>query len=97
MDKINLIGCDEKDDSSFILAVMRGLYDGRVGDLSKKTVTGRSKNDEVKEPVSPAKMCLIKDMFEERMTKSGSGSIERRKKMNKHVKMAIQNIVKIGQ
>lgn len=98
IERLRKIGFQEKDDSVFVLAIVRGLYHDRLGDLSKKSITGRSKGVERKEPISPAKMSVIDKMFEKRMKRDGSSAKTsgRKNKVNKHIKTAIQNINKIG-
>lgn len=95
IDKLSIIEFGEKNDSKFVLTVVRGLYQERLEDLSRKTVTGRSKNKATKEPISPSKMAIITKIFEKRV-RGSSNSIERKKNINKHIKKAIQNIAKTG-
>lgn len=93
MEQIRLIELVQEEDSAFVLAAMRGLYDGKLDVLSKKTVTGRSKIGG-KEPISPEKLSIIKTLFNKRVEINSINSIERKKKINKHVKTAIENINK---
>lgn len=97
MERLHIIGLEEKNDSSFVLASVRGLYHDRIDDLAKKTVTGRSKSKGTKEAISPSKMSIIKNMFERRLEMSGCAlntQNERKAKINLHVKKAIENINK---
>lgn len=54
MGKLRSIGLAQEQDSAFIHAVVRVLYDGNINVLSKKTTTCRLKG-ETKEPISPNK------------------------------------------
>lgn len=94
MKRLRLIGFAQKEDSAFVLAVMRGLYEGRLAVLSNKTVSGHSKN-KTKGPITPAKMSIISNMFNERV-ESANNSVERKMKIKKHIKSAIGNINKTG-
>lgn len=97
IEKLRSIGPDEKEDSVFIHAVVRGLYEHNIDDLVKKSVTGRSK-DNTKEPISPSKMLIMSKMFKERIETHASvtENDKRIKKLNKFIKIAIDNINKIG-
>lgn len=97
MKRLRLIGFSPKEDSAFVLAALRGLYEGRLGDLSKKTVSGRSK-DNAKGPISPKKMSSIMNLFIERTERHGnsSESAARQHKVSKFISSAIKNINKIG-
>lgn len=95
MEKIRFVGFTQKDDSEFVLAVVRGLYEGKLDVLSKKSVTGRSK-DGTKEAISPTKMSIVKNMFKKRIEMNSFNSVERKKKIARHIKTAIENINKIG-
>lgn len=95
IDKLSIIGSEEKYDSKFILTVVRDLYGGKLNELSKKSVTGRAKVENTKESITPTKMTIITKIFEKRVSGSSKG-IERKKNVNKHIKTAIQNIVKVG-
>lgn len=95
IEQIRLIGFTKEEDSAFVLAVMRGLYDGNLDVLSKKTVTGRSK-DEEKEAISPEKMSIMKHLFDKRVDANSIDRTERKKKINKHIKSAIESINKKG-
>lgn len=94
IEKFRSIGLAQEEDSAFVLALVRSLYENNLNVLSKKTVSGRSKN-KTKEPISPAKKSIITNIFNKRLgTNSNSG--ERKKKLNTLIKTAIGNINKIG-
>lgn len=89
METIRSCGDEEAMDSKFILTAVRDLYDGRLGDLQTKNVSGRSK-DITKQPVTPEKMNILRGMFKERMTYSKKS--DERKTLNRIIKTAIQTI-----
>lgn len=95
IERLHLIGFAQKEDSAFVLAVMRGLYGGRLDVLSNKTVCGHSK-DETKQPITPAKISIIRNLFHKRLERDSINSAERKKKINRHIKSAIENINKTG-
>lgn len=91
--KLRTIGTDKKDDSSFILNVMRFLYRNDSEKLSSLSLTGRSRGG-TKKKLSSLKYNLVKNLFWERLSSLNLYSDEfsdRAKRMNKHIKSAILN------
>lgn len=73
-------------DSSFILLLMRKLYQNQLHRLKNKTFSGRKK-----EPVTPEKVQLIGRVFKKRL--DGQESADTRiKNIAKHIKSAIETI-----
>lgn len=89
---VRLLKNKEAEDSKFVLAVVRGLYEDRLEDLKKKNLSGRSKATN-KEPVTPEKMATIRSIFAER-TKGSAKSDERGRNLRKLIKSAIETINK---
>lgn len=91
---IRLIGPTKKEDSTFINVAMRLLYENRLDVLEKKSVTGRSKNND-KEKLTPYNVETIKQLFKERMQQAEPSEREaRQKQVNKHIKDSIENITR---
>lgn len=88
METMRSYGDEKAQDSKFILTAVRDLYDGRLEDLQTKNLSGRSKGA-TKQPVTPEKMKILKEIFEERITYSKS---DERKTLSQNVKTAIQTI-----
>lgn len=92
MKNIRSLGLTEASDSKFVLAVVRGLYENRLEVLQNKNLSGRSKLAN-KEPMTPEKMGIIKDIFSKR-TNGSNESDKRRQNLRKMVKSAIETINK---
>lgn len=87
----------EKNDSSFILTAVRGLYSNDLTQLKNKTYSGYSKTN-TKECISPEKIKCLRDIFEKRLELIELSDIfvddARKNKFPKHVKNAIVTINK---
>lgn len=57
-----------KGDSTFILNCVRYLYAHDLAKLTHKSVTGKSKKDEPKEPITPQKLNQIQTIYVERLS-----------------------------
>lgn len=91
------IGPDKKEDSSFVNAAVKALYLKRLDVLENKSVTGRSKGEQKKEPMTPEKRNILNRIFTERIHLVASDGNERTSRIieiNKHIKFAIININK---
>lgn len=80
MEKLRSIGLEQEQDSLFMHAVVRGLYEGNINVLSSKTTTGRSK-DKTKEPISPKKDIMTK-IFNERIETTANAEERQIRKKN---------------
>lgn len=91
---IRNIGTTEKEDSTFVLMSMRGLYENNLSTLANKTYTGVSKCE--KNALTPTKSAFLKDIYNQRLKYIEEDgfiiSATRRKKFAKHVKTAIESI-----
>lgn len=83
----------EANDSKYVLAAVRGLYEDRLEVLKERNLSGRSKNRK-KYPVTPVKLKILQDIFTERI-KNTTGFAERRQNLNALIKSAIETINKI--
>lgn len=85
-------------DSKFITILVRMIYDGKFECLKHKSVTGRSgKAGENKTPITPQKMDILTNIFNERIQAATEDNFERvvrKKKLNKLIKDALSNIYK---
>lgn len=93
---LRLIGGTKREDSSFILSAVRFMYAGRLDVLKTKTITGRSKPGAKKEQLTPAKVKVLKDIFEERVHETNDihERAMRQKGVNKYIKDAQSNITR---
>lgn len=94
---IRLVGSKKNEDSKFVSVVVRNLYQGRLDILATKSITGRSRNGEKKEILTPENVDVIRRMFKERMVDlevEEAERTEREKKINKFIKDAQVNITK---
>lgn len=83
---------DEKNDSSFIYYAVNQLYIDDLKRLKKISLTGRGRQG-AKKPMSPQKLKVLKEIYVQRMQMVPIES-KRRKKMNTHIRNAINNIRK---
>lgn len=93
IDVLNSIQLSKSKDSFFILTAVKDLYREDLLKLKQKTFSGR-KNvtaNTSKEPISPAKKNVLKELFQQRMSKI-PGSENRMNCLAKHVKQAIETI-----
>lgn len=82
----------ENEDSKFILSAVRGLYENSLEVLKSKNISGRSK-DNSKQPVTPEKIGILRDLLKERVA-NDQDSAEREKKLNNLIKTSIETINK---
>lgn len=93
LSQLRSIGGSKPEDSSFVSTALRGLYDGKLDTLRSKTVCGRGQ----KEKMTPKKVEIINEMFQQRLHKCTSDANERivrKKRLNKLIKDAQFNITK---
>lgn len=88
-----------RNDSNFILNIMRALYKGSdLKKLENRTATGRKYNGNEKREISFEKRDVIEDMFKERLTdeeqENMDESCKRFKKLNDFIRSAIHNILR---
>lgn len=88
-----------RNDSNFILSIMRGLYKGdEIKKLKNRTATGRKYKGQQKHEISFEKKEIIEGMFTERLTdeeqENGAEIFIRFKKLNDLIRSAIHNIVR---
>lgn len=94
---LRLIGPTKREDSSFVSLALQILYDGRLDVLQTKSITGRSKPGVTKGILTPKNVTTITNIFAERLEKLNIVAIEReerKKKVNKYIKDAQNNIGK---
>lgn len=89
MDELRSIGMTEMEDSKFILSAIRGLYKSRLEVLKNKNLSGRSKLQS-KEPVTPEKMDILRNLLLERI--DNVENPKRENNLKKMVKTAIETI-----
>lgn len=96
--KLRLIGTSLYEDSTFVLNVVKFLYNDRLSCLKNKSVSGRgAKAEENKTKITPEKMEIMKSIYAERIDSVTEHAYERenrRKKLNKFIKDAIGTINK---
>lgn len=91
--ELRKIGLSAREDSSFVLAIMKFIYADRLTILKSKSVSGRAaKIDQPKEKITPEKENIIRKIFAERMLDINDD--QRAKKLNKYIKDALGNITK---
>lgn len=89
--KLRSIGLTTREDSTFVLAVVRALYEERLEVLDKRTVTGRNKQ---KEKMTPAKLFTIRKTFRQRLSKVADDKEKRAKRLTELIKNAQYSIAK---
>lgn len=89
---LQTFGPEQKEDSSFILAAVRGLYQNNLAALKTKSFSGNSLNNN-KQALSPEKLKILNDLYERRLSALESGD-KRKKLFSKHIKNAIASINK---
>lgn len=80
-------------DSTFILVLMRLLYQNNIDDLQNVTVAGRKNS--TKKKIDEVVMKVITEIFDERIDRvetNGNAKEERKKRLNKLLNSAITNI-----
>lgn len=91
--ELRSIGISEREDSTFILSLMRMIYADELTKLKVKSVSGRTtKKDQPKQKFTPEKEKIIRKMYAERLIDVKDNN--RANKLNKLIKNALRNIVK---
>lgn len=94
--QIRSIGNTTTEDSTFVLHIIRSLYQDNLEKLNNISVTGRAKNAK-KQPISPNKKKTVHSMFSERLDaldEAKSNLDKRKAQLNQLINRAIANIVK---
>lgn len=90
------IGPTQRDDSTFVSFSLRFIYNENMDCIKGKTLTGRGKNkNEPKKMLTPDKVVVLKNIFNERLnmvTVNADERNARNKLFNKHVSNAIGNV-----
>lgn len=89
--KLQSIGLTTREDSTFVLTVVRALYEERLEVLDKRTVSGRNKN---KEKMTPEKLSTIRKIFRQRLSKVTDDKEKRLKRLTELIKNAQYSIAK---
>lgn len=104
LSELRSIGGKRTEDSKFVLAGMRFLYEGQLHRLDNISVTGGSKNKnkgnvkanvKANEKMSPKKLNVMKGAFTQRLDAlklDGKEHKQREARINIHVNNAIQNL-----
>lgn len=83
-------------DSTFILACVRSIYKHDMNRLKTTSLTGRNRNGQQKQAMSPKKSNVLKKIFDERLNALNlehNEETKRRSRLNNHIKSAILNAV----
>lgn len=89
------ISACNQNDSKFVLKTVRLLYNNDTKKIASISLTGRSREAEDKNKMSPEKRKIIEGLFTERLNSFGLDATEystRNSKVNLHIKNAIGNI-----
>lgn len=91
------IGIEPRDDCTFIRKVLHHLYKDNLSTLQNKSLTGQGRNKSSKKnKLTPQKVDLLTEMFDERLNSIHSIDVVqrdiRRKNTRKHIKDSIANI-----
>lgn len=101
LEYLQTINSDERSDSTFVLNVIKFLYDGRHETLETKTACGRKINvNEAKTLMTPQTKLIVERIYSERLNLLQLGALQhdvRRKKINKLIKDAFANITRSNQ
>lgn len=95
--RIRSIKAGKRNDSTFILAIMRALYKNQESKLKERRVTKRDFKGSKKFEISADKKEIMRGMFEERISNElgeSDESINRIKKLNEVMRFALHNSVK---
>lgn len=92
LNAIRSVGISVREDSTFVLQVIRSLYANNLQKLQSVSITGRSK-DKSKEQISPKKMNILSSMYKERLSKLPEREI-RLHNLNQLIARGIINITK---
>lgn len=94
--KLRKIGSNRKEDSTFILHVIRFLYKDDMDQISGLTISGRSAGNQ-KQKISSIKYNVIRNLYAERLKSlklHAPEFIDREKQANKHIKNAFSNLLR---
>lgn len=75
LSELRLIGKDKSKDSTFVLSVVRQLYANNLSIVKNKSVCGRKNK---KEPMTPEKSNVLKEIFNQRLKSCQSTDTESR-------------------
>lgn len=67
LELLRTFGPSQKEDSSFVLSAVRGLYINRLPALKTKSYSGTSRKNVEKHALTPEKMNHLKNIFEQRI------------------------------
>lgn len=87
VEKLNSIGDEEKNDSTFILTIIRIIYANEIDILMNTTTTGRDGTSKMSEE----KKNVVKILFKERL-KNSKDEKTRFEKLNRRLKNAFSNV-----
>lgn len=93
VNQIRKLNGSKRSDSSFVLKIIKKLYEGEIEKLKSKTACGR----EGKLPMSPSKRAAIDSLFMERLCQQDlkDGEMEvRYSRLNELINFAINNILR---
>lgn len=91
------IGPDKREDSTFVSASIKALYADKLDIIKTKSLTGRSKSEQPKQPITPEKRSILNELFTERINSITNDCDERKirmKKINDHIRFGLINISK---
>lgn len=91
------VGPSIRDDSTFVALALKNLYVDRLQCLQSKSLTGRSKNGEIKTAITPEKVTVLKNIFIDRidgLTIDVHERKKRKKRINVLIKDGLGNISK---
>lgn len=92
LSELRSIANNEQNDSSFIFYAVRQLYIGDLKRVKNISLTGRGRGG-AKIPMSPQKQDILRKMYKQRLTSVPIDSA-RHKRINTHIRNAINNIRK---
>lgn len=67
LSKMRVIGTTESEDSTFVLSSIKNLYKNQLEEVSTKSVSGRSRGSNSKQKMTPEKLKILNDIFDERL------------------------------
>lgn len=94
--EIRSIADSKPNDSTFVLKTIRGLYKNNLEKVGSITLSGRSRSNQAKQPMTPEKHITMKEMFDERLDflkLKPDDHAQRKKQLSNHIKNAFINIV----
>lgn len=93
--KLRSIGSSKKEDSTFVLNAVQFLYKNDTKKISSLSLTGRSREVEPKNRMTPEKRKMIENLFAERLHSFDLDSTEvstRNSKISSHMKNAFNTV-----